>query len=288
MGQGRAHTHAGSMTSMRRITAYALVGALVSACAVGAGDVPAGKTSQTQAVTPVAPQASLPARAVIATNHELPEALPLQSVYFVVATSQNASGRAEGYSRGVAFSYERDGSDCVLVTAAHVVQGAGEINVHVLMPDLTSGTGYSARIKWIDAAKDIAALRIRGSAACNPVRRYGEGIPIGRRITAFLNTPLARGMITGGMVGGYWMTEVGPTIICDMQVYPGHSGSPLLDVHGRLVGMVLSRTKSPEMSAAFALPTSAIEAAFAAGNAPASKPVPATTESPNENPPSHF
>ena len=253
------------MKSLRRVATCALLGALCNAYAAD---------SQAQPQALVAPPTT-PLTAPVIAN-ESPETPPLQSVYFVVANRMNEGGRVEGNSRGIAFTYERDGSDCVLVTAAHVVQGAGEINVHLLMPDLTSGTGYQARIKWIDATRDIAVLRIRNTVACSPVRRYREGVPLGRHVTAFLNTPSSRGMITSGIVGGHWLTEVGPTIVCDMKVYPGHSGSPLLDVQGRLIGMVLSRTQSSEMSAAFALPTSEIEAAFA----PTPPPTPVTPKTP--------
>lgn len=249
------------MKNMRREVFCALFCVLLIGCATVDEKAGGNPASQRQAVFK---SQSLPVTVPGTTEHSSVEALPFQSVYFVVVTRTGKGGRTEGISRGVAFSYERDGVDCVLVTASHVVQGAGVINVHVLMPDLTSGTGYNATVKWIDPTRDIAALRIRSSADCRPAHRVSDVAPLGQRIAAFLNTPQSRGMLSSGVVGGHWLTDVGPTIVCDMRVFPGHSGSPLLDGKGRLIGMVLSRTQSQEMSAAFALPTSEIDAAFKA------------------------
>jgi S1-C subfamily serine protease len=204
--------------------------------------------------------ASLPPRAAsesVATSLEAPS---VRAVYFVFSTKADDKGQVLASTRGVAFSYHRDGRDCVLITARHVIQDASEISVYLWNEDLTSGVGYEARVKWVNESKDLAALVISNAKNCDPVRRNESSIPLGRRIFAFLNLPLMRGMITSGAVGAYWNTEMGPMIVCDMKVYPGQSGSPVFDAEGVLIGMISSRTQVLEMTGAFVLPANRIEA----------------------------
>jgi S1-C subfamily serine protease len=195
----------------------------------------------------------------------------IRSVYFVVATRSDKEGQVLGNTRGIAFAYERDGLECVLITVWHVIQDASTINVHLWTEDLSAGPGYEARVKWVNESKDIAALTIKNKNTCNPVQRNEGSIPIGRQVFAFQNTSMSRGMITSGLIGGYWNTYLGQTIICDMQSHPGHSGSPLFDYHGLLIGMIVSRTHDVEISNTFALPANRIKSEIEARR-PASAP----------------
>lgn len=260
------------MNGMRRLAAWGLLGAVCTACTTGQPPLlptPSSTASQ-PAPTTVTAQLPIPSSDLTpSANKQTVQASPLQSVYFVVSTRTSKGSRNEGSNRGIAFAYKIEEADCLLVTASHVVQDAQDVNVHQLTPDLSTGTGYEARVKWIDVGRDVAALQIPESTACVPLPRSTEPVPLGHRVTAVLHAPMARGMITSGIVGAHWQTEVGPTIVSDMRVYPGHSGSPLLDPLGRVIGMVLSRTLSSEVSATFALPTRAIDAAFEVHNSAA-------------------
>jgi S1-C subfamily serine protease len=269
------------VNGLRRIATWGLLGAVCTACTTDQKLIlpsPAPAASQPAPTAVAEPLPTLPSDPDTSANKKAAQVPLLQSVYFVVATRRGQGARNEGSNRGVAFAYKSEGADCLLITASHVVQDAQDVNVYQLTPELSTGTGYEARVKWIDAGRDVAALQIPESAACAPLPRSSDSIPLGHRVTAVLHTPMARGMITSGIVGAHWQTEVGPTIVSDMRVYPGHSGSPLLDPLGRVIGMVLSRALSSEMSATFALPTSAIEAAFEVHNsAPATSQLPMTT-----------
>lgn len=196
--------------------------------------------------------------------------VPTASAYLVVSSRTDNKGLVQGSTRGVAFAVERDGAECILVTADHVIHGATEVNVYRLNDDMSAGAGYEARVRWRNESRDVAALTIRNRSDCTPVKHAVEPPQLGHPIYAFLNAPLQRGMVTVGTLGAIWPTELGPMIVGDMRVHPGQSGSPLFDGKGRLLGMVVSRSQSGEVSVAFALPNTSIQAELAANRAPTS------------------
>ncbi|MEI7464152.1 MAG: serine protease [Burkholderiales bacterium] len=183
-----------------------------------------------------------------------------RSIYFIVGSrSGDQKPRPGDAARGMAFAFERKGSACTLLTAAHVVKDSSEINASLWTDEQGFGTTFEARVAWIDEASDTAALTIRNTEDCNPVSRHDGPVPVGRRVFAFLHTPHARGMMTVGYIGGYWILNGSPAIVCDMQIQRGHSGSPLLDGLGRLIGMVVSKASTLDVNAGFAVPASRIE-----------------------------
>jgi serine protease Do len=147
-----------------------------------------------------------------------------------------------------------------LITAQHVIQGASEVNVYQLNADLSAGSGYEARVKWSDDQKDIAALSIRSKGTCSALVREAGDVRLMQPVYAFLNAPQVHGMVLMGTVGSVWHTELGKTIVCDIRVFPGQSGSPLLDTDGKVLGMIVSRIQSNEAYGAYAVPIGVIEA----------------------------
>lgn len=196
-----------------------------------------------------------------------------RGIYFIVG-SRTAENRptSEEPVRGMAFAYDRTGETCTLLTAAHVVKDASEINAYLWTDEQAFGTAFEARVAWIDERSDTAALTIRSTEDCRPVSRYIAPVPVGRRVFAFLHTPHHRGMMTAGYIGGFWRINGSPTIVCDMQIQKGHSGSPLVDEYGRLLGMVVSKANTLEVNAGFAVPVSRIKGEY---EARAATPVPA-------------
>ena len=252
MGRVDGQDRAGAVTP-RLAALWALLWTAFHALAAGQGDL-----AGTGGPEPGSPKSSNPF--VEAAIYPFPTA----STYLVVSSRTDGKGQVLGSTRGVAFAVQQDGAECMLVTANHVIHGAFEVNVYRLNGDMSAGNGYEARVRWKNEARDVAGLMIRNKLDCAPIRPAEEPTQLGQRIYAFLNAPLQRGMVTAGTLGAVWNTDLGPMIVCDMRVHPGQSGSPLLDGKGRLIGMIISRTQSPELSVAYAVPVSAIEAEVAA------------------------
>src|SRR5438128_3739293 len=144
--------------------------------------------------------------------------------------------------------------DGVIMTNAHVVNGASEVTVR-----LTDRREYTAKVVGVDPKSDIAILKI--SARDLPTVRLGEsrslrvgewvlaiGAPFGFENSATAGIVSAKGRTLGG---GYV-----PFIQTDVPINPGNSGGPLFNMRGEVVGInsqIYSRTGG-FMGLSFAIP----------------------------------
>src|SRR5437763_532000 len=125
--------------------------------------------------------------------------------------------------------------DGVIMTNAHVVNGASEVTVR-----LTDRREYTAKVVGVDPKSDIAILKI--SAKDLPTVRLGEsrslrvgewvlaiGAPFGFENSATAGIVSAKGRTLGG---GYV-----PFIQTDVPINPGNSGGPLFNMRGEVVGI---------------------------------------------------
>src|SRR5438876_11983016 len=125
--------------------------------------------------------------------------------------------------------------DGVIMTNAHVVNGASEVTVR-----LTDRREYTAKVVGVDPKSDIAILKI--SAKDLPTVRLGEsrslrvgewvlaiGAPFGFENSATAGIVSAKGRTLGG---GYV-----PFIQTDVPINPGNSGGPLFNMGGEVVGI---------------------------------------------------
>ena len=125
--------------------------------------------------------------------------------------------------------------DGVIMTNAHVVNGASEVTVR-----LTDRREYTAKVVGVDPKSDIAILKI--SARDLPTVRLGEsrslrvgewvlaiGAPFGFENSATAGIVSAKGRTLGG---GYV-----PFIQTDVPINPGNSGGPLFNMRGEVVGI---------------------------------------------------
>ncbi len=131
-------------------------------------------------------------------------------------------------------------SDGLVLTNAHVVQGADRVTVK-----LKNGTTYEGKVLGSDPVTDVAVVRI--SAAKLPTVRLGnsDSVRPGEWAIAIGNPLGLDNTVTVGIVSAVGRTgaEVGipdkrvPFIQTDAAINPGNSGGPLLNALGEVIGI---------------------------------------------------
>jgi serine protease Do len=129
-------------------------------------------------------------------------------------------------------------SDGLIVTNAHVV--AGKHHLNVILPDKRE---FPARIVAVDPERDLAALSI--DAHDLPVAELGDAraLQAGEWVTALGHPWGVAGAVTSGIVigeGSQFPEMPAPGrewVVVSLHLRPGHSGGPLVDHRGKLVGI---------------------------------------------------
>ncbi|MCB9846215.1 MAG: trypsin-like peptidase domain-containing protein [Phycisphaeraceae bacterium] len=128
-----------------------------------------------------------------------------------------------------------------IVTNAHVVEQSQRIEVQFF-----DGRVVPARLVRADSGTDIAVLRVAETAGIIPARRAsGQLLRQGQNVFAFgspfgFKFSMSRGVISGLGRSPTSAVEFGGMtnfIQTDAAVNPGNSGGPLVDIHGRVIGM---------------------------------------------------
>lgn len=138
--------------------------------------------------------------------------------------------------------------DNLLVTNAHVIEGATQVQVV-----FTDGPA-SCRIEREDASIDLATLSCHTGS--HPSVRLAEELPeIGSEVTvlgfpgASLEPIATRGIVSAPDVDGFIRT--------DAALNPGNSGGPLFDADGHVLGVATSRDEL-EDAAGYAIPATIV------------------------------
>ena len=138
------------------------------------------------------------------------------------------------YGAGAGSIWHPDG---LIVTNAHV---AGSPTIGVTLPD---GRRLPARVLAHDNGLDLAALAVEAKGL--PTISLGEsrGIQPGQLVMAMGHPWGISGAVTAGVVIGTGpnLPEMPPLsrewIVASLPLRPGHSGGPMMDAQGRLVGI---------------------------------------------------
>ena len=136
-------------------------------------------------------------------------------------------------SGGSGFIISADG---LILTNAHVVDGAEELNVK-----LSDKREFKAKVIGVDEVTDVALIKIEGSKL--PVLKIGDSsaLKVGEWVIAigspfgFDNT-VSAGVVsakTRSLPNGNYV----PFIQTDVAINPGNSGGPLLNLKGEVVGI---------------------------------------------------
>lgn len=144
--------------------------------------------------------------------------------------------------------------DGLILTNAHVVNGASEVTVR-----LTDRREFRAKVIGIDTKADIAVIKINAKGSLPTVKlgdssnlKVGEwvlaiGAPFGFANSATAGIVSAKGRVLEGYV---------PFIQTDVPINPGNSGGPLFNMRGEVVGInsqIYSRTGG-YMGVSFSIP----------------------------------
>lgn len=132
-------------------------------------------------------------------------------------------------------------ADGLIVTNAHVVSQR-TVGYHTLTVQLADGRDYAPRLLALDAERDLAILQI--DARDLPIIEVGDSAQLkaGQLVFAFGFPWGVTGGATSGVVIGVG-TQLGDLrssqewVAASLHLRPGHSGGPMVDVAGRLIGI---------------------------------------------------
>ncbi|MEL0063530.1 MAG: trypsin-like peptidase domain-containing protein [Gammaproteobacteria bacterium] len=163
---------------------------------------------------------------------------------------------------GTGFIWDESG---LIVTNFHVVYGANKITI-----TLQSNRTYEAEVVGTAPEKDIALLKIDAPDEELKALPLGDSssLVVGRKVLAIgnpfaLDTSLTTGVVSalGREIKSMNNRTIKNVIQTDAAINPGNSGGPLLDSHGKLIG-VNTAIYSPSGASAgigFAIPVNTLK-----------------------------
>jgi S1-C subfamily serine protease len=254
-------------STRRRLTWFACVALLLTACTTAAVQGAPSPTSPTSPVPPLDPGAE-PFAAVAARV--------LPSVVNVTTNVYQASPTGtpeQGQGVGTGFIIRPNG---VIVTNCHVVQGASRITVFT---SEDKPTRYDAHVIGGDCEHDVAVLQVAAEGL--PTIGFGSStdLDLGQQVVAVGYALALEGgpSVTSGIVSSLDRTiEVqdpqctvcsngvrtySEVIQTDAAINHGNSGGPLVDMAGRVVGINSAGSDNAE-NIGFAIAIDSVEAAI--------------------------
>ena len=174
------------------------------------------------------------------------------AVVQVVATGYAPAAASEG---GLLTRERSAGSGAIVdaegyvVTNAHVVEGAQSVQVLLQSREKVPGGSIlgprsrrlAASVAGVDKETDLAVLKVEETGL--PALAFGDSEELrqGQVVLAFGNPLGLENSVTMGVVSSVarQLTPEDPMIYVqtDAPINPGNSGGPLVDIHGRLVGI---------------------------------------------------
>ena len=128
-------------------------------------------------------------------------------------------------------------ADGVILTTAHLVNGARRIDVRLI-----DGRELQAKLIGVDTRSDVAVLKVDGGTHL-PTVKLGDSADtrVGDWVLAIGSPFGLEGSVSRGIVSAKSRALPGrtyvPFIQTDVSVNPGDSGGPLIDMKGRVIGL---------------------------------------------------
>ena len=146
-------------------------------------------------------------------------------------------------------------SDGIILTNAHVVEGADEMRIR-----LTDKREFTGKVLGLDKKTDIAVIKINASDL--PVLKIGSSdqLKVGEWVAAIGSPFGLDNTVTAGIVSAKSRSlpsdQFVPFIQTDVAVNPGNSGGPLFNMKGEVVGInsQIFSTSGGFMGLSFSIP----------------------------------
>jgi S1-C subfamily serine protease len=152
----------------------------------------------------------------------------------VVSIGRSSRRGPAGAGSGVVFT-----PDGYVLTNAHVAAGA-----HQLELGFTDGSTTAATVVGIDHATDLAVLRAAGKTLGHAAFGRSSSLRVGQLVVAIGNPLGFSSTVSAGVVSALGRTmrardghAMEGIIQSDVALNPGNSGGPLVDSHGRVIGI---------------------------------------------------
>ncbi|NBT14185.1 MAG: PDZ domain-containing protein [Planctomycetia bacterium] len=172
-----------------------------------------------------------------------------------IAALAGASPRGandESFGSGVVIA-----SDGTIVTNYHVVAHSEQIEVA-----LADGRRFEADLVGADAATDIAVLKIETDGLAKAEWGDSDSVQVGEMVWAIgnpfgLDRTLTYGIVSAVGRRGVLEDPLQEFLQTDAAINPGNSGGPLVDVHGRIMGITTAIVGKDYSGIGFAIPSNA-------------------------------
>lgn len=248
-------------TLRRRATATVAAAALVLPLSVAAVAPAAGATFLVDRGWP--PYAGQPYGYVSpyssVASLDTAEATSTQSEGLVTITSEVGFGEGEAAGTGIVI-----GSDGLVVTNHHVVEGATSISVTVA----NTGRTYDAEVLGFNAKRDVAVLQLEDASGLATASTDAGGVSVGDDVTAVGDAGGDGGALTAaeGTVTDEAHSITVPDeqtgeahrltrlIEVDADIIPGDSGGALLSSSGEVVGMNVAASSGSAQITGYVIP----------------------------------
>jgi 2-alkenal reductase len=189
-------------------------------------------------------------------------------VYVDVSQADERSDELLAYGSGSGFVIDPEG---IIVTNAHVIQNADEVRV-----TFSDGMVLLAEVLGYDTYADLAVLKVtppEGTTLISVELGDSDSLLVGQRVITIGNPFGLSGSMSTGIVSAIGrslpsgqISDTGvfsnPKIIqTDAAINPGNSGGPLLDSHGRVVGVnyALQSLSGLNTGVGFAIPVNTVK-----------------------------
>jgi S1-C subfamily serine protease len=189
-------------------------------------------------------------------------------VYIDVSQENGSSDQLLDYASGSGFVIDPEG---IIVTNAHVIQDADEVRV-----TFSDGMVLRAEVVGYDTYADLAVLRVtppEGVTLTAVELGESDDLLVGQRVIAIGNPFGLSGSMSVGIVSAIgrslpsgMASDTGvfsnPKIIqTDAAINPGNSGGPLVDSHGRVIGVnyAIQSTTGINSGVGFAIPVDTVK-----------------------------
>ncbi len=213
---------------------------LVAAAAGAASGYVAGQAGHDTVVQTAAPVQAEPVSAVAGTGINVAAVIKAvePSTVSVVSSIFQQRGPFAGYAQGAGTGIVMDDSGHIL-TNAHVVDGAQDVKVTV------NGKEQAASVVGIDAANDIAVLKLSDPSGVKPATFATSSVAVGDPVVAIGNALALEGgpTVTEGIVSALGRSidtdegHLDGLIQTDAAISSGNSGGPLANASGQVVGV---------------------------------------------------